>query len=51
MRESPRAPKFLQGHLRRDQFGRAGLDVLEPPGIQRTDNSFTFLDIASILAL
>jgi hypothetical protein len=33
LREFPRAPEFLQGHLLRDQFCRAGLDLLALRGI------------------
>jgi|SRR5579871_332885 len=39
LRESPRAPEFLKGHLLRDQFSRPGLDFLALRGIQGTDNA------------
>jgi len=38
LRKFPRAPEFPQGHLLRDQFCRAGLDLLALRGIQRTDD-------------
>jgi len=37
LREFPRATEFLQGHLLRDQFCRAGIDLPALRGTQRTD--------------